>query len=121
MNCNDCNYKLDNSDGGFCYMFFNHFKMAPDSGPLDICAKFQYTMNERETRELISSLYEEKEVIMNVVEKIIRMKLPWPSKQNMIVSCVEDLECINEKKLDWLNNGLISRKEYASLEVLSKS
>ncbi|MCG3218813.1 MAG: tetratricopeptide repeat protein [Candidatus Heimdallarchaeota archaeon] len=72
----------------------------------------------KETRELISSLYEEKEVIMNVVNKILRMKIPWPSKQKMIVSCVQDLEIINESKLEWLNNGLISNREFASLELL---
>jgi tetratricopeptide (TPR) repeat protein len=75
----------------------------------------------KQTRELISSLYDEKEVIMKVIEKIFLMKLPWPSKQNMIVSCVNDLELIKESKLEWLNRGLISKKEFISLEFFINS
>ena len=58
MNCNDCDYKQNNPDGGFCYMFFNHFKMRPDSGPLAICAKFKYTLNDQEEIELIEKAIE---------------------------------------------------------------
>lgn len=41
FSCSDCDYKQNNPDPGFCYMFEKHFKMKSDSGPLDTCAKFK--------------------------------------------------------------------------------
>ena len=58
MNCNDCDYKQNNPDGGFCYMFFEHFKIRLDSGPLDICMKFKYSMNKTEETSLIEKAIE---------------------------------------------------------------
>lgn len=58
MNCNDCDYKQDNPDGGFCYMFFEHFKMKSDSGLLDICGKFKYSENELEEMNIVKKAIE---------------------------------------------------------------
>ena len=38
--CLDCEYKQNNPDGGFCYMFAEHFKRNESAGPLTPCAKF---------------------------------------------------------------------------------
>ena len=58
MNCNDCDHKQSNPDGGFCYMFFNHFKMHEYSGPLAICAKFKTTETLEDQINLITKAIE---------------------------------------------------------------
>ncbi|MHA1911116.1 MAG: tetratricopeptide repeat protein [Candidatus Kariarchaeaceae archaeon] len=112
----------------FCITQANSFGFDKASSEIELVDiserevdKVQSVGELKETRELISSLYNEEEVIMNVVKKILKMKIPWPSKQKMIVSCVENIELINETKLEWLNNGLISNREFESLEILINS
>ena len=58
MNCNDCDYKQNNPDGGFCYMFFEHMKIHENSGSLAICAKFKTTETLEDQIKLIERAIE---------------------------------------------------------------
>ncbi len=69
-------------------------------------------------RKEISEMLTPEEIYTSILENVLELNIPWPSKQNILFSCVKDLYLINSTVTRWKDQELISERDYNYLREL---
>ncbi|MHA1912621.1 MAG: tetratricopeptide repeat protein [Candidatus Kariarchaeaceae archaeon] len=71
-----------------------------------------------EIRKEISEMLTPEEVHTAILENVLELNIPWPSKQNILFTCVKDIYLISSAVKRWKDQKLISEKDYNYLSEL---
>ena len=69
-------------------------------------------------RQEISELLTPEEIHTSILESILNLNIPWPSKQKILFTCVKDLHLISSTVTRWKDQKLISESDYDYLNEL---
>ena len=58
------------------------------------------------------------EIHTAMLDNVLNLTIPWPSKQNILFTCVQDIHFISSTVNSWKEKELISDDDYAYLNEL---
>ncbi|MHA1911933.1 MAG: tetratricopeptide repeat protein [Candidatus Kariarchaeaceae archaeon] len=63
-------------------------------------------------REEIGEMLTPEEIHTGMLDNVLHLAIPWPSKQNILFTCVQDIHFISSTVNAWKENSLISDDDY---------
>jgi tetratricopeptide (TPR) repeat protein len=69
-------------------------------------------------REEIGEMFTPEEIHTAMLDNVLNLTIPWPSKQNILFTCVQDIHIISSTVNKWKEKALISDADYIYLTEL---
>ena len=69
-------------------------------------------------REEIGEMLTPEEIHTAMLDNVLNLNIPWPSKQNILFTCVQDIHFISSTVNIWKERALISDNDYDYLNEL---
>jgi len=74
--------------------------------------------NQAKVREEIGEMLTPEEIHTAMLDNVLNLNIPWPSKQNILFTCVQDIHFISSTVNKWKDEALISDDDYVYLNEL---
>jgi tetratricopeptide (TPR) repeat protein len=74
--------------------------------------------NQVKIREEIGEMLTLEEIHTSMLDNVLNLTIPWPSKQNILFTCVQDIHFIKSVVNKWKDKKLISDDDYVYLNEL---